>query len=327
MDNGEIAILIIILILAVFIGIYLGIGYYFYSLALNPKNKKLMGTLIFTDENNTDPSQQENIKKWNSHNEWFANSGYTHEYITAKDNVRLHGVAIRHKQSTNKWAVLLHGYRGKCFDMQFIAYHFYNMGFNILMPDLRGCGQSGGKCITIGFTDSKDTLCWIRDFIIYNDDDAEIVVTGISMGGATTMMLTGLPLPKNVKVAVEDCGYTNAYEQFKYILTNAMKLPKFPFLPATDIFVRLMAGFSLKKASCIKRVENSDTPTLFIHGDNDTFVPFYMLEEVYNACGTNKKAKLIIKDAPHGMCALTDTEGYFKGIREFVGKYIEISNS
>ena len=51
---------------------------------------------------------------------------------------------------------------------------------------------------------------------------------------------------------------------------------------------KLRAGYDLE-ASAVKQVEKSKTPMLFIHGDADTFVPFEMLDEVYNAAKVEKE--------------------------------------
>ena len=43
---------------------------------------------------------------------------------------------------------------------------------------------------------------------------AQVVLHGVSMGAATVMMTTGEQLPENVRAAVEDCGYTDVWEEF-----------------------------------------------------------------------------------------------------------------
>ena len=82
------------------------------------------------------------------------------------------------------------------------------MGFTVLMPGLRGHGESTGHYIGMGWHNRLDMLRWI-DEIVRDDPEAEIVLFGISMGGATVMMTSGEALPPNVKVIVEDCGYTS----------------------------------------------------------------------------------------------------------------------
>ena len=57
-----------------------------------------------------------------------------------------------------------------------------------------------------------------------------MVVHGVSMGAATTMMVSGEELPPYVKCFVEDCGYTSVWDEFKGELKNQFGLPAFPLL-------------------------------------------------------------------------------------------------
>lgn len=70
------------------------------------------------------------------------------------------------------------------------AKQYYKAGFNILMPDLRGHGDSEGQYTTMGYYESVDVIDWIKE-IIKKDPDALIVLHGISMGAATVMLTTG----------------------------------------------------------------------------------------------------------------------------------------
>ena len=36
------------------------------------------------------------------------------------------------------------------------------------------------------------------------------------MGGATTMMASGLTMPRQVKAYIEDCGYTNVKDEVEH---------------------------------------------------------------------------------------------------------------
>lgn len=65
----------------------------------------------------------------------------------------------------------------------------------------------------MGWLDREDILRWI-DFILADDPQAKIVIHGISMGAATTMMTAGESTPDNVKAFVEDCGYTSVWDIF-----------------------------------------------------------------------------------------------------------------
>lgn len=200
------------------------------------------------------------------------------------------------------------------------ARNFYEKGYNVLTPDLRGHGKSEGDYIGMGWHDSLDLLLWINK-VIEIDPAAEIVLFGISMGGATVMMTSGEELPSNVKVIVEDCGYSSVSGVFAYQFYDLFHLPEFPVLKAANTVTNLRAGYDLYKASAVKQVAKSKIPILFIHGDKDTFVPFKMLAEVYEAAIAPKE-KLVIKGAGHGEAETVDPKAYWSGIWSFIEKYI-----
>ena len=47
-------------------------------------------------------------------------------------------------------------------------------------------------------------------------------------GAATTMMTAGEDTPENVKVFIEDCGYTSVWDVFSSELQLRFGLPEFP---------------------------------------------------------------------------------------------------
>lgn len=254
--------------------------------------------------------------------EWLENIPKTIREIKSDEGYSLKAYEILNNNNSHKWVITIHGYRGKSTEMSNYAYYFYNEGFNVLMPDLQGHGLSEGNYIGMGYRDRLDILKWI-DLIIEQDPEAKIVLHGVSMGGATVMMTTGEKLPENVVCAIEDCGYSNVYEQFDYIVRHVLSLP-FPkiIMSASDLSVRANLGVSLKDMDSISQLKKSTTPTLFIHGSEDTFVPFYMLDEVYNANPNLERQKLVIEGASHACSATVNPELYFSTVFEFIAKYI-----
>lgn len=201
------------------------------------------------------------------------------------------------------------------------ARQFYEKGYHFVAPNLRGHGDSEGDYIGMGWDDRKDVLKWI-DKIIALDPQAEIVLIGVSMGGAAVMMTSGEKLPSQVKVLVEDCGYTSAYDVFVYQLHELYGLPPFPVLNAANTLAEIRAGYSIKDASSINQLKKNKTPILFIHGEADTFVPFKMVDQLYAATDAPKE-KLIIAKAGHAEAEEMNPKKYWSTVFKFVGKYIE----
>ncbi|WP_260472004.1 alpha/beta hydrolase [Bacillus salinus] len=243
--------------------------------------------------------------------------------VTSDDKLQLNLHADVYKNGTEnpKWAIVVHGYTSHAGQMTRWIRNFHEQGYNVLAPDLRGHGKSEGAYIGMGWHDRLDILLWIEE-ITKVEPQAEIVLFGISMGGATVMMTAGEDLPSNVKVIVEDCGYSSVSDVFTYQLDDLFSLPAFPVLNAANTVTNIRAGYDLFKASAVEQVAKSNTPILFIHGDQDTFVPYEMIDDVYEAAKVEKE-KLVIPGAGHGEAEKIDPDLYWRTIWGFVEKYID----
>nr|WP_245308393.1 alpha/beta fold hydrolase [Halalkalibacter urbisdiaboli] len=242
---------------------------------------------------------------------------------TDKRQLKLHGYLYENEEPTHKWAIVSHGYNSNATDLTRWVRNFYEQGYHVLAPDLRGHGKSEGDYIGMGWHDRKDILVWVNE-IIEKDPYAEIALFGISMGGATVLMTSGEDLPNHVKVIVADCGYSSVSEVFVYQLKDLFGLPEFPVMHAANTITKIRAGYDLYEASAVAQVAKSQTPILFIHGDADTFVPFEMVYDLYGAATVDKE-KLIIPAAGHGDAEKVDPALYWRTVWEFVDQYIHNS--
>ena len=304
-------------IIAVIIVISLSlIGNYFYNLALNPTTPK---DIVFgTPEEAATTSGQ----VLDSDISWLLNhSNYTDEYITSSDNLKLHSYQIKNETSSDKWVITVHGYTSEGINMSSYAKKYYDNGYNVLIPDLRAHGLSEGDYIGMGWDDRLDIISWIN-YILNEDPNAEIILHGVSMGAATVLMTSGEEIPSNVKAIVADCGYTSVWDEFAYQLDDLFSLPEFPILNVSSIVSKIRAGYFLGEASSIDQVKKSKTPILYIHGDQDDFVPYYMMEELYNATSSEKEM-LTIKGAEHAKASEVDPETYWTSVNNFINKYIK----
>ncbi|MGG7179141.1 alpha/beta hydrolase [Clostridium paraputrificum] len=318
--------IIIIISVAVVILLFAGLafaGNYFYNLALNPNTSKdkVFGT---PNEGVVEVSGVEESAEiqWKKNKEWLlGESGYKDVYLNSEDGLKLHGYEVENKEPSDKWVISVHGYMGQGKDMSAYGKNFYDMGYNVLIPDLRSHGTSEGDYIGMGWDDRKDIIGWINK-IIEKNSNAQIVLHGVSMGGGTVMMTSGENLPNNVKAIIEDCGYTSAKDEFAYQLKELFGLPKFPVINAASIVSKIRAGYWLGEASAIEQVAKSKTPMLFIHGDKDDFVPYSMLGEVYNAANCEKE-KVVIEGAEHANSNKVNPELYWTSIYNFINKYVD----
>ena len=250
----------------------------------------------------------------------FWKSNKAEKLTLEKDGLKLAGFFVANERS-DKLAVVIHGYFSNHLDMSVQAKIFYDLGYNVFCPDLRAHGESKGKTVGMGHFDKDDVIKWIELLNVKFKKSMQIVVFGWSMGGATACLMAGEKLPENVKCIISDCAYTTAYEEFKYVL-KSKKVPVFPLIQMTNLGAKMYGEYFLKEADCLSAVKKSTLPILFIHGENDTFVPAFMTDELFNAKEMGDKRKEIFAGAEHCKSYVSDKERYVQILKEWTDAYI-----
>lgn len=291
-------------------------SFYFHKIAVARTEKDFL-------KNNSDLDNSQAVPAVKPIKTWFDGTNYEDVEITSNDGLKLHGYFLRANKPTNKTAIVVHGYSSNAKEMSSYGKFYYEtLGYNILMADNRGHGQSEGDYIGFGWPDRIDYLKWI-DYIIENvGSDSQIIMHGVSMGGSTVLMTSGEELPTNVKAIISDCAYTSVKDELSYQMKRMYDLPSFPLVESTSLLTKIKNGYFFEEASALKQVAKSKTPILFIHGDKDTFVPYEMVYKLYDACSSEKDI-FIVPNADHATAYKVDPKGYEKKITYFIGKYIK----
>ncbi|MGB4657879.1 MAG: alpha/beta hydrolase [Mobilitalea sp.] len=294
-----------------------GAGLYFYNFAIKRSSKQM------PFENMDNSTDTEIAEKEANNMEWMENHEYKVWRTFSEDGLELVGYYVPAEEPTVNTVIIAHGYKSKAKDMIFFAMFFRDkLGYNVLMPDARGHGDSEGNYVGFGWHERKDYQRWIHEVIERTGEDAQIVLFGTSMGGATVMMTSGEELPPQVKVIIEDCGYSSVEEQLAYQLKTMYRLPGFPIVNATSLLTKIKAGYDFSEASALEQVKKDKLPMLFIHGGEDKFVPTEMVYKLYEACPAEKDL-LVVEGADHVMSIIVDPESYESKVGGFLNKYIK----
>lgn len=302
----------------------IGIGNYFVNYAIlrtgnggdrEVKNKEVVE--VASIDNETERIIEENREEEKQlANQWSNTIKNEEVEITANDGITLKGTEYIKDEQINDWVIVLHGYRSNPESVISIGRHFSEKGYNVLIPYMRATGESEGEYIGMGWLDKDDLKCWI-DLIIKQNNNSNIILHGSSMGAATVLMASGDELPSNVKAIIEDSGYTSVWDIFASEAKARFNLPAFPVLNMFEIVANFRAKYDIKEASALEQVKKATVPILFIHGDNDDFVPEYMCEKLYEAANC-KKDKLIIHSAGHTESRYKEPETYYNKIFDFL---------
>jgi hypothetical protein len=302
--------ILIILIILITLIIFIACNY-LYNIVINTKTDK---SFILNNDNNR--LSKELLDGMKEGSIWFKKTTKKETYITSFDGIKLHAYELIKDNNIKNWVILSHGYFGHAEQVALGAKNLLKHNYNVLIVEARGHGKSEGNYIGMGWHDRLDILSWI-DYLNNNYNDINIILYGVSMGAATTMMTSGEVLPSNVICAISDCSYTSAIEEFSYQIKSLFHLPPFPIINIFNIIVKIRAGYSLKDVDALNQLKKSKIPMLIIHGDKDTFVPPYMAQKLYEVNPQNKKI-LIVEGAGHGESCVANSKLYWDTICDFI---------
>lgn len=246
------------------------------------------------------------------------------EILTEK-NMRLKAWFVPSEKESKKFIICVHGHKCNGPDEcgHLFSFYHYDMGYNYLLPDLRGHGRSDGNLIGFGSWDSLDIKRWIDYLIDRFGEDIEIALHGISMGAATVMLVNNTSPRKQVKAIIEDCGFTNALDEVAEVCKGMnLKRSAKIIARAANVYCNIFSKYDLKKdANPLGTMKNAKNPVLFVHGEKDMLVPFEMCSQLYDACPVPKDI-FTVPDAEHAYCYYDAKEEYEKKVKEFLGKYM-----
>ncbi|WP_226035989.1 alpha/beta hydrolase [Aquibacillus saliphilus] len=249
---------------------------------------------------------------------WYDNQKFEVIEQVSYDGLLLKAKYLRNSQKTKKAVILAHGYRGFNDQMGDLVKFYYDLGFDILMPDARGHGESQGDYIGYGWHDRLDYLSWIDELTDKRQADT-IFLHGNSMGASLVLMTSGEDLPTEVKGIIADSGYTSVKDELVYQLKHLYNLPPFPLMQITSVITDIRAGYNFKEASAIKQVKKNTRPLFIIHGDKDELVPTEMAHEIF-AAATSEKEFWIVPDAGHTKAYEVATSEYQKRLEDFIDR-------
>ncbi len=231
---------------------------------------------------------------------------------------------INFSDNKKRIVVLSHGWTSSRYAMLVYAKMYLNLGFDVFIYDHRNHFQSDKKVTTMGDKEADDLQTVIEYAKKTFGENVLIGTHGESMGAATVMINAGRY--HSVDFVVEDCGYSSLEKLLKYQCKELKHLPTFPtiFFGNFIFFVKTKSTYG--KVNPIKSIATcDDIPMYFIHGDNDKFVPSYMVYKNYDA-KPGFKMLSVYKGSSHAHSVVDYKKEYEKNLIKFLGEAKIIEN-
>ena len=298
MKNREKVMLIALIILAVLVVLAIAAGFFFASSSMSIRRQTL-------DE----------ARKWQEDHydlSWYDPLEKTEYQVTSYDGYVLNAELISNPIPADKYVLLSHGYTDNRFGSLKYTKMYLDLGFHVIVYDLRGHGENEPTFCTYSVRERKDLIALIRD-CRDRYQPAVLGIHGESLGAATSIAC--LEDKPQIDFVVADCGFSDISNVLKGGV-KSMHLPE-GLVPLASVCARLRYGYSYDMMRPIDSLADNEIPILFIHGAEDSFILPENSERMEKETKGYSELHLI-PGAAHAASVLTAPEEYQEIVEAFL---------
>lgn len=245
--------------------------------------------------------------------------------VTAADGVTLRGGL--YDAGSDVTVILLHTFDGSSADSDYLFAPYYAArGYNILLPDSRDHGESGGEHVTYGLYEGGDVACWVEWLLEKYGGGHQVILQGDTLGANAALAGAAAveadpALAGSVRFVVAESPVVNLYDAAGYLLRNQFKIPGF-MVAISDLFARnSLEGRSMKSVDLAEMTQGCEVPLLVLQGDLDTVIdPAPAAAYCDSYAG---ESVLVSASCAHGMVFAADPEGCEEALDRLIAAYID----
>ena len=184
---------------------------------------------------------------------------------------------------------------------------WHRLGFNVLIFDFRGHGESDGHTVTFGWRERLDIIGgWNYLNHVKKFTSTKIIGYGVSFGGAA--LIHAANQIHGFNKLIIDSSFADLDDMAAHIIEGEPIVPVFlrgAFKEMGLFFMRVDIGFDIREKSPEKTIGDLDgTPLLFIHGKGDPLISYAQSQRLYSRAGQPKQLFIL------------NTQGHFGTIND-----------
>ena len=198
-----------------------------------------------------------------------------------------------------------------------LAARMVELGYNVLMFDLRGHGSSGGDKVSGGYFERWDVLGAFDYLVDRGIGPDRTGLMGFSMGAATSI-LAAAEEPR-ITALVADSPFANASDLIAREAARTTPIPGWLtpiFMPAAKLMARGIYGIDIGALVPEKAVADLGYPVLVIHGIADELIPWKQGQRVASAAEAGSSIWLV-PGVDHVDAFLTHPDEYVRRVSEY----------
>lgn len=289
------------IILAVLCALFVALGFFLADYSMKIRRQTLEQARQWQSEH-YDISWYDTIKK----------QDYT---VKSYDGYVLHVQKIFNSQPTDRYMLISHGYTDNHIGSLKYTRMYLDLGFNVILYDLRGHGENEPTFCTYSIRERRDLEALIRDSRARYPEAKLFGIHGESLGSATSIAVLEYKPP--IDFVVADCGFSEITTVMQGGL-RGMHLPAW-LVHWASVCAKVRFGYYYHQMRPIDSLKDNQIPILFIHGDKDDFIIPAHSQKMQQATKGYSEIHLI-PGATHAASILTAPEDYKRYVREFLQK-------
>ena len=247
--------------------------------------------------------------------------------FSASDGVHLAGwIALRSPDAPT--IILVHGFKGSRVGMLAHARYLYAAGYNVLLYDSRGCGQSEDWKIGHGATETDDLIGATRYLAALSDlKTKRFGALGVSLGAGTVLLAAAREA--SLAAVVADSAWADEQPQLDRMGSIPVGPLAVPVLPYEPALVNALIGAELSAARPLAVVGSiAPRAVMFIHSVDDTnaTTPLSGEQALYAAAGS-PKVEWIAPSGGHAGAFNAHPDEYQRRTLDFFRTYLGLPAS
>ncbi|MDD5922286.1 MAG: alpha/beta hydrolase [Eubacteriales bacterium] len=249
---------------------------------------------------------------------WFSDMVRKDYTIRSYDGYVLHVELVETPDAKgNMYVILSHGHAdNRMGDLKYMPIYL-ELGYRCIIYDLRGHGENEEAFCTFGVREGEDLAAVIMDTYNRYGADIELGLHGESLGSAA--VIESLAYQQDVSFVVCDCGFADIENVLKGLL-RANHLPV-KILDFVSCAAKVKYGYSFREMRPIDALPSNRVPILFIHGEDDAFIPPSNSVRMKGITAGYSELHLI-PGAGHAESVLKEPELY----KKYVGQFLDHLN-
>jgi alpha-beta hydrolase superfamily lysophospholipase len=211
--------------------------------------------------------------------------------------------------------ILCHGYTDEKSMLLDYAYRFLEMGYDTMLPDFMGAGDSYGSQTTIGYLEAANVKTFY-DYATHQLEEKNVYLLGFSMGAAAI-----LKAQHDYNMPVKGIIAESSYGRLINTMKARMGKPAFWKTPVAHLiafWAGLINEVNVWNMNPIEYAKAIQVPTLIACGEKDTTIPREDTQSIYNNLASTQKMLKFYPESEHEMFTLKHPDEWERTIREFL---------